>query len=95
MLLAPGEELSVDFMQYGSQDILVIKDKHSGYISAKLTKDKSTQRAISAIKAWFYDYGFCNQVWTDGGPTFTSSFSEELGKMGIKHVLTSSYNPQR
>ena len=37
VMMAPDEEISTDFMSYGSQSILVIKDCRSGYIAAKLT----------------------------------------------------------
>ena len=94
ILMAPGEEISCDYMSYGSQSILVIKDRMSGFIAAKLTKDKSTREAIEALKTWFYNYGFSSVVRTDRGPSFRESFSEELDKMGVKHVLSSSYNPQ-
>ena len=54
LLIVPAEEISVDFMQYGSQDIMVIKDRSSGYIAAKLTKDKTTNLAVIALRKWFY-----------------------------------------
>ena len=92
--MAPGEEISCDFMSFGAQSILVIKDRMSGFIAAKLTKDKSTKEAIDALKTWFYSYGFASVVRSDGGPSFRESFSEELDKMGVKHILSSSYNPQ-
>ena len=81
-------------MSFGSQSILVIKDRMSGFIAAKLTKDKSTKEAIEALKTWFNSYGFASVVRSDGGPSFRESFSEELDRMGVKHVLSSSYYPQ-
>ena len=42
VLMAPAEEISYDFMSFGAQSILVIKDRQSGFIAAKLTKDKTT-----------------------------------------------------
>ena len=50
VLMAPAEDISTDFMSYGSQSILVIKDRQSGFIAAKLTKEKTTQAAIEALK---------------------------------------------
>ena len=61
VLMAPAEEISTDFMSYGSQSILVIKDRQSGFIAAKLTKDKTTKAAIEALKTWFFNYGFAPQ----------------------------------
>ena len=34
--MSPAEEISTDFMSYGSQSILVLKDRQTGYIAAKL-----------------------------------------------------------
>ena len=76
VLMAPGEEISCNFMSFGAQSILVIKDRMSGFIAAKLTKDKSTKEAIEALKTWFYSYGFSSVVRSDGGPSFRDSFSE-------------------
>ena len=92
--MAPGEEISCEYMSFGAQSILVMKDRMSGFIAAKLTKDKSPREAIDALKTWFYSYGFSSVVRSDGGPSFRESFSEELDKMGVKHILSSSYNPQ-
>ena len=92
--MAPAEEISCDFMSYGAQSILVIKDRQSGFIAAKLTKDKTTQAAIEALKTWFFNYGFASIVRSDGGPAFRDAFSQELDKHGVKHVLSSSFNTQ-
>ena len=66
ILMAPGEEISCDYMSYGSQSILVIKDRMSGFVAAKLTKDKTTREAVDALKTWFFNYGFCSTVRTVG-----------------------------
>ena len=92
--MSPAEEISVDFMSYGTQSILVIKDRQTGYIAAKLCKDKTTRSALEALKMWFYSYGFSNTVRSDGGPCFKDTFTNELDKLGIKHTLSSAHNPQ-
>ena len=70
VLMAPAEEISTDFMSYGTQSILVIKDRQSDYIAAKLCKDKTTRSAIEALKTWVFNYGFASIVRSDGGPCF-------------------------
>ena len=92
--LAPAEEISTDFMSYGAQDVLVIKDRATGYIAAKLCKDKTTKSAIEGLKLFFFAYGFANCIRSDGGPCFKDAFSQELDKLGVKHTLSSAYNPQ-
>ena len=94
VLMAPAEEISCDFMSFGVQSILVIKNRQSGFIAAKLTKDKTTQAAIEALKTWIFNYGFASIVRSDGGPSFRDAFAQELDKLGVKHVLSSSFNPQ-
>ena len=66
----------------------------SGFVAAKLTKDKTTREAVDALKTWMFNYGFCSTVRTDGGPSFRDAFSEEMEKLGVRHTLSSSYNPQ-
>ena len=92
MFLAPGEQVSVDFCVYGRKNILVIKDRVSGFFWAKLCKDQTTRSAVEAIICWSHRYGLPHEVRSDGGGTFRARFSEEMGKMGIKHTLTSPYN---
>ena len=92
--MVPTEEISTDFMSYGSQSVLVIKDRQTGYIAAKLCKDKTTKSAVEALKTWFFNYGFTSTVRSDGGPCFKEEFSYTMDKLGVKHVLSSSYNPQ-
>ena len=47
-----------------------------------------------ALRQWFYSYGSCNVVRSDGGPAFKETFNKEMDRMGVKHVLSSSYHPQ-
>ena len=77
--MAPAEEISTDFMSYGSQDILVIKDRQTGYIAAKLCKDKTTKSAVEGLKLFFYSYGFANCVRSDGGPCFRDAGDGQVG----------------
>ena len=42
-LLAPGEQIAVDFCSFNKQDILMVKDRVSGLVWGKLTKNKTTE----------------------------------------------------
>ena len=86
------DEISTDIMSYES--ILVIKDHLTGYIEAKFCKDKTTKSAVEALKTWFFNFGFASTVRADGGPCFKEAFFYEMDKLGVKHVLSSNYNPQ-
>ena len=43
---------------------------------------------------WLYSYGFGSTVRSNGGPCFKETFTNELDKLGVKHILSSAHNPQ-
>ena len=93
-LLAPGEEIHIDFCTYGSKNYLVLKDRASGYLYAYQTKNQGTEEATKAITDWCYTYGLPHCVRSDGGPAFRQGFSSFLQGMGIDHKKSSPYNSQ-
>ena len=54
--LAPGEVMNIDFFKYNQQDILVIKNKQTGYIGARLYPNQMAQAAYDSLLPWFYSY---------------------------------------
>ena len=92
--MSPAEEIGIDFMSYGTQSILIIKDRQTGYIAAKLCRDNKTKSALEALKMWLYSYGFSSTVRSNGGPCFKETFTNELDKLGVKHILSNAHNPQ-
>ena len=48
-ILAPAEQISMDFAESGSQDLLIIKDKASGFLEVVKARDKTTASAIKAL----------------------------------------------
>ena len=73
---------------------MVIQDRSNGYISAVLCKDQSTAEFVKALITWFHRYGFCHcQILrSDDGGSFRTSFTEEMTRLGVKHVKSSAYN---
>ena len=69
-ILAPAEQISIDFAESGSQDLLHIKDKASGFLEVVKTRDKTTSSAIKALHGWIYTYGLPHGCKTDGGTSF-------------------------
>ena len=55
-LLAPGEQVSMDFALYGNQKYLIIKDRTSGFLSVEQTKDQTTSEAMRATHQWCYTF---------------------------------------
>ena len=91
-MLSPGEQISVDFGTYHKQDMLMVKDRVSGLIWAKATKNQTAQAGFDAIMEWAYRMGIPHEVRSDGAGSFRTSFTELLKSVGIKHVHTSPYN---
>ena len=84
--------MSVDFCTYLKQDILMLKDRVSGLIWARATRNQTAQEAFNAIMEWSYRMGMPHEVRSDGAGTFRTSFTDLLKGVGIKHVHTSPYN---
>ena len=82
----------MDFCSYLKQDILMIKDRVSGMIWGKVTRNQTSQEAFSAVMEWSYRVGLPHEVRSDGAGSFRSSFSNLLKDVGINHVHTSPYN---
>ena len=56
-MLAVGEQISVDFAVYNNRSFMVVKDRVSGLIWARPTKDQTTQEAFKVIMEWSYRMG--------------------------------------
>ena len=88
-----GELLSADFGQFGRNNLLIVKDRFSGLLRVYLMPDKTMKSAAKGIEKWAHSYGICREVRTDGGPAFGQEFSEYCRGIGIRHILSSAYNP--
>ena len=93
-LLAPGEEIQIDYASFGNRKMIVIKDRASGFLNVVETKNQTTEEAMRAIHEWSFTYGLPHVVRSDGGPAFRKGFSSYLEGMGILHKLSSPYNSQ-
>ena len=83
--IALSESKSIENANYNKQ-IVVIKDRSSGFISAVLCRNQSTE------ESWFHTYGYCHVLWSDDGGSFRANFTEEMRKLGIRHVKSIAYN---
>ena len=70
----------------------MIKDRVSGLIWGKCTRNQTSQEAFNAIMEWSHRMGVPHECRSDGGGTFRARFSTMLREVGINHVCTSSYN---
>ena len=49
---------------------------------------------IGQLSDWFTEVGWPTAIRTDGGPQFRTEFSQFCDRHGIKHELSSPYNPE-
>ena len=91
-MLAAGEQISVDFAVFNNKDFMVVKDRVSGLIWARPTRDQTSQEAFKVIMEWSYRYGLPHECRSDGGGSFRNKFTELMKSVGINHIKTSPYN---
>ena len=89
-LLAPGEQILVDFADFNNKNMLVEKDHVSGLVWAKLTKDQTSEEAFKAIVEWCHKYVIQHCVGKDSCGSFRWRFVEKLREMGIDHTYANS-----
>ena len=82
---------------HGNRPILVITDRFTKLCRAiPLQTTQAHQVAQAFLDAPVYPYGMPNTLLTDNGPQFTAKFFEAVcGLLGILHVLTTAYHPQK
>ena len=51
-MLAPGEQISVNFATFNKRNFMVVKDRVSGMIWARATKDQTTNETFMAVMEW-------------------------------------------
>ena len=90
--MAPGEQLSTDFFEHQGKDYILIVDRVSGHLFARITRNKTQAEAIKAFQEYFSLFGLAHRVRSDGGPGYQSQFVEYLKGLHIDHAYTSSYH---
>ena len=70
----------------------MVKDRVSGVIWGKITKNQTSQEAFDAIMSWSHRMGIPYECRSDGGGSFRAKFSQMLREVGINHVHTSLNN---
>ena len=90
-LLAPNEELNIDFLVFNQKSILVIVDCHSGYVYGEITKDQTTESVWKVIHGYMNMFGLPHKIISDGGPSFRENFKSLLKGYNVVHHLTSAF----
>ena len=89
--IMPGEQVSVDYCDFGSKSILVIVDKVSSHMYAMLSKDKTFESAQKIMLEYFHHYSLPYLVTSDGGPCFRNKWSTWLDSIADNTHTTSAY----
>jgi hypothetical protein len=75
--------------------MLVLKDVHTGWIEAGLSKTSTSSMTVRMIRSWFARFGLPKVVVTDNGPQFCSEeFKGFLEENGIRHITSPPYHPR-
>ena len=83
-----------DYTKKGNGNYLMIVDYVSGFMQAYKTSRKSTEDAIKCLRDWASKWGMPYEVKSDNGSSFRKEWEEELKKLGVKVIHSSSYNSQ-
>ena len=69
-------------------------DRYSGYAWTQELRRTDTTTVVGQLSDWFIEVGWPTAIRTDGGLQFRTEFSQFCDKHGIKHELSSPYNPE-
>ena len=74
-LLAPGEEISLDFASLGNKKYLIIKDKISGFLDVRETKNQTVSEGTKYTHDFIFTYGLPYRV------------EDWIGRLGPSNIL--------
>ena len=91
---SPLESISMDLFALSQKDYLVIVDRFSGFPWVFKLRHLSTEDVLKCFRQVIRTFGAPQKVRTDGGPQFRSEFVRFCDEWGIRHELSSPYNPR-
>ena len=90
----PFQVTCMDFFTMGSKSYLAVADKYSGWLSIMNFASDTAENLIKAMREYFSVFGVSETVCTDGAKIFVSSAVQQFFRnWGIKHRVSSAYNP--
>ena len=90
----PMLHTACDLFSATGKQWLALVNRFSGYAWTIALRKLDTKAIIHHLKQRFNDFGWPKHIRTDGGPQFRSEFKEFCAAHGIKHELSSPYNPE-
>ena len=80
--------------EFGGSQHIVCFDQWSGYPMYQKMNSMTSLAVIKVLTSWFNTFGWPNVIRSDGGPQFCSEFVQFCDENGIRHELSSPYNPR-
>ena len=95
----PFESIFADYFDLSGHHYLLTGDRLSGWVEVFCARPGSKQSGahglIPQLRLFFATFGVPEVLSSDGGPEFKSSATSDFLRLwGIKHRISSSYNPQ-
>ena len=86
--------VGIDMFEFGGSQHMVCIDQWSGYPMYQNMNSATPSAVIKVLIGWFKTLGLANVIRSNGGPQFCSEFVQFCDENGIKHELSSPYNPR-
>ena len=78
---------------YNGDNTLVVCDLLTGFVQGYHCRNQSMEEAVTKLRQFFVQYGFCSTIRTDSGPAFRKEFTKKMGKLGVQITHSSAYPP--
>ena len=96
---SPFEAIVSDYFDFKGNHYLVIGDRLSGWTEPYQiktgTKNSGAKGLVSALRKSFVTFGVPKELSSDGGPEFKAAETKHfLSRWGVRHRMSSAYNPQ-
>ena len=73
---------------------IVLVDRYSGYAWTSKLKRTDMATVVRQLSDWFMEVGWPMSNRSDEGPQFRTDYTLFCNRHGIKHELSSPYNPE-
>lgn len=91
----PFQKVSTDLFQYGGKDYVMIVDNYSNWFDFTELKSTVSSEVIKYLKKIFGYFGEPEEVFSDGGPQYSSKeFAEFAQKFNFTHHMSSPHYPK-
>ncbi|MEL6359074.1 MAG: DDE-type integrase/transposase/recombinase, partial [Bacteroidota bacterium] len=90
----PFCHVGLDLFSFAGKTHLICVDQWSGFPLYKRLGATTVKAVTDILSSWFNMFGWPASIRSDGGPQFSSAFTQFCKCHGIDHQLSSPYNPK-